>query len=70
MQDTVWLDTEKDLLMYIDQAQLPGRLEIRSCCDCIELHGIIKRLEIRGAPAIGFPTGICLFASFLGFLYT
>lgn len=67
MQDTVWLDTEKDLLMYIDQTQLPGRLEIRSCCDCIELHGIIKRLEIRGAPAIGVAAAIGIYAAAVRF---
>lgn len=67
MQDTVWLDTEKDLLMYIDQTQLPGRLEIRSCCDCIELHAIIKRLEIRGAPAIGVAAAIGIYAAAVRF---
>lgn len=63
MRDTVWLDTEKVLLMYIDQTLLPGRLEIRACCDCIELYEIIKRLAIRGAPAIGVAAAIGIYAA-------
>ena len=53
MQDTVWLDEEKDLLCYIDQTLLPNELKICTCNNIFDLYDIIKRLSIRGAPAIG-----------------
>lgn len=63
MKDTVWLDEEKDLLMYIDQTELPNAEIIRSCGDAFELCDIIKRLSIRGAPAIGVGAAIGLYAA-------
>lgn len=63
MTDTVWLDEEKDLLMYIDQTKLPNELKIGSCNDIFELYDIIKRLAIRGAPAIGVGAAIGLYAA-------
>ncbi len=62
MLDTVWMDEEKDLLMFIDQTRLPNEVCVKSCCDEDELFDIIKRLEIRGAPAIGVGAGIGLYA--------
>lgn len=63
MKDTVWLDKEKDLLMYIDQTLLPNELKVCSCSDAFELFDIIKRLSIRGAPAIGVGAAIGLYAA-------
>ncbi len=63
MVDTVWLDEEKDLLMYIDQTKLPQEVRICSCCNVFELYDIIKRLSIRGAPAIGVGAAIGLYAA-------
>ncbi len=63
MTDTVWLDEEKDLLMYIDQTLLPKELKICSCNNICELYDIIKRLSIRGAPAIGVGAAIGFYAS-------
>lgn len=63
MKDTVWLDEEKDLLMYIDQTLLPNELKVCSCSDAFELFDIIKRLSIRGAPAIGVGAAIGLYAA-------
>ena len=63
MKDTVWLDCENDLLMYIDQTKLPTELQICSCDDVFDLYEIIKRLSIRGAPAIGVGAAIGLFAA-------
>ena len=63
VKDTVWLDEEKDLLMYIDQTKLPAKLEICSCNDIFDLFNIIKRLSIRGAPAIGVGAAIGLYAA-------
>lgn len=63
MTDTVWLDEENDLLMYIDQTLLPQEAKICACKDAIELYHIIKRLSIRGAPAIGVGAAIGLYAA-------
>lgn len=78
MIDTVWLDEDRDLLMYIDQTKLPSELRVCSCSSIFELADIIKRLSIRGAPAIGVGAAIGLYAaasrfeddSVEGFLYT
>jgi methylthioribose-1-phosphate isomerase len=40
-------------IRYIDQTKLPQKLEFVSCSDLPRLWKAIKRLEIRGAPAIG-----------------
>ncbi len=63
MKDTLWLDEEKNLLMYIDQTKLPNELSLQSCCDVFDLYRVIKRLSIRGAPAIGVGAAIGLFAA-------
>jgi len=78
MKDTVWLDEENDLLMYIDQTKLPTSLEVCSCDNIFDLYEIIKRLSIRGAPAIGVGAAIGLYAaakrfedeSVSGFMYS
>ncbi len=63
MVDTVWLDEEKDLLMFVDQTKLPQEVKICSCNNVFELYDIIKRLSIRGAPAIGVGAAIGLYAA-------
>ncbi len=63
MQDTVWLDEERDLLCYIDQTLLPNEKRICTCNDIFDLYEIIKRLSIRGAPAIGVGAAIGLYAA-------
>ena len=63
MQDTVWLDEEKDLLCYIEQTLLPNELKICTCNNIFDLYDIIKRLSIRGAPAIGVGAAIGLYAA-------
>jgi methylthioribose-1-phosphate isomerase len=40
-------------IKFIDQTKLPGRLKFVYCDDLEKLWWAIKRLEIRGAPAIG-----------------
>ncbi|MDD3112660.1 MAG: S-methyl-5-thioribose-1-phosphate isomerase, partial [Methanofollis liminatans] len=40
-------------IRFIDQTLLPGRLEIVECTDIERLAGAIRRLEVRGAPALG-----------------
>lgn len=40
-------------IRYVDQTQLPVRLVYRSCSDLTRFWRAIKRLEVRGAPALG-----------------
>ncbi len=50
---TLWWDTENDCLCYIEQTLLPGEYRIIECRDIDRLATAIRRLEIRGAPALG-----------------
>lgn len=63
MKDTVWLDEESNALMYIDQTRLPGETVVCSCTDAFDLFNVIKRLSVRGAPAIGVGAAIGLYAA-------
>jgi len=47
------IDWKRDKVRYIDQTLLPGKTKIVSCRDVHRLWKAIRRLEIRGAPAIG-----------------
>ena len=40
-------------LHLIDQTRLPGELEILELTDVAAIHDAIRRLAVRGAPAIG-----------------
>ena len=62
MTDTVWPDLKTDKLMYIDQTLLPNEKRVCECCDLRLLYGEIKRLAIRGAPAIGVGAAIGFYA--------
>lgn len=44
---------ENDSVKLIDQTKLPERLEIITCTTYLEVADAIRRLAIRGAPAIG-----------------
>ncbi|MFC1591032.1 S-methyl-5-thioribose-1-phosphate isomerase [Thermodesulfobacteriota bacterium] len=44
---------EKDHISILDQTKLPGREVYLECKDLSAVAGAIKRLSIRGAPAIG-----------------
>jgi methylthioribose-1-phosphate isomerase len=50
---TLWWDSGKDCLCYIEQTLLPGEYRIIECRDVDRLAVAIRRLEIRGAPALG-----------------
>jgi methylthioribose-1-phosphate isomerase len=49
-----------DRLRLIDQTKLPGELVYREVDDYREIIGAIKRLEVRGAPAIGIAAAYAL----------
>ncbi|PKL63303.1 MAG: S-methyl-5-thioribose-1-phosphate isomerase [Methanomicrobiales archaeon HGW-Methanomicrobiales-2] len=50
---TIEWDAETGCIVYIDQTLLPGRYEQMRCATVDDLARAIKRLEIRGAPALG-----------------
>ena len=49
----VWASYEEKTIYFIDQTKLPFQFEIQACKDIEELIVAIKKLAIRGAPAIG-----------------
>ncbi|MCR5303517.1 MAG: S-methyl-5-thioribose-1-phosphate isomerase [Lachnospiraceae bacterium] len=51
--DTVALDEDKNCVVIIDQTLLPGDIRLKSVDDAGDMYDAIKRLEVRGAPAIG-----------------
>ncbi|MDD4381218.1 MAG: S-methyl-5-thioribose-1-phosphate isomerase [Atopobiaceae bacterium] len=59
--DTVALDDQSDTLAIIDQTKLPATLEVEYLSSRDEAYRAIKRLEVRGAPAIGVAAAIALY---------
>lgn len=59
--DTVSLDEKTKELVAIDQTKLPGELVLLRLSDKQEIYDAIKRLSIRGAPAIGVAAAIGLY---------
>jgi len=62
MTDTVWMDTENDLLCCIDQRKLPNETTVLSLSKAEDIYFAIKTLAVRGAPAIGIAAAIGLYA--------
>ncbi len=52
MRTIAW-DDEKDVVQLIDQTLLPADYKIVECARVEELIDAIKRLKVRGAPALG-----------------
>jgi len=50
---TLWWDAATESIRYIDQTLLPAEYTIIECRSIGRLATAIKRLEIRGAPALG-----------------
>lgn len=61
LPDTVMLDENKPALVIIDQTLLPTELKLISLCELGEIWDAIKKLKVRGAPAIGVAAGIALY---------
>ncbi len=51
--DTVWLDSIDKVVKFIDQTKLPNEIIIKETDALQEMYDAIKKLEVRGAPAIG-----------------
>ena len=52
-----WLGGEQGFLRLLDQTALPNETLYVDCRDTATLHQAIKRLVVRGAPAIGVAAG-------------
>lgn len=63
--DTVALDDENRALVIIDQTKLPGRVEFLSLTKQEDIHGAIRSLQVRGAPAIGVAAAIGVYLAAL-----
>ncbi len=61
LPDTVILDENKPSLVIIDQTLLPGELKSISLYGKEEIWDAIKKLKVRGAPAIGVAAAIALY---------
>ncbi len=61
LPDTVIFDENTPALVIIDQTLLPTKLELISLYDQAEIWDAIKKLKVRGAPAIGVAAGIALY---------
>ena len=51
--ETIRWDAENEVLLLIDQTKLPGTFGMVRCTTVNRLISAIKRLEVRGAPALG-----------------
>lgn len=61
LPDTVMLDESIPALVIIDQTLLPTELRLISLTELPEIWDAIKKLKVRGAPAIGVAAGIALY---------
>ena len=61
LPQTVSLDTKKNELVIIDQTLLPAELKLIHISDMHTLCEAIKKLRVRGAPAIGVAAAIGLY---------
>jgi methylthioribose-1-phosphate isomerase len=53
LPQTLWWDERSSTLHLIDQTSLPTRCEVLFCADAEAVAEAIRRLRVRGAPAIG-----------------
>ena len=53
LKDTLWLDDAKSALVIIDQTRLPNEEVYQELTTTEQIAYAIKRLAVRGAPAIG-----------------
>ena len=60
-QDTVTMDEKTDELVIIDQSRLPNETVLLRLSSPQEIYDAIRKLQVRGAPAIGVAAaiGIC-----------
>ena len=59
--DNIRLSDDKNSIVIIDQTRLPGTLEYKEIRDLESAYQAIKKLEVRGAPAIGIFAGYTMY---------
>ena len=57
---TVGFDTENNKAVYVDQTLLPDNYVEKSADEIEDMCGAVKKLKVRGAPAIGVFAAISL----------
>lgn len=57
VETTLWWDARGNCIRYIDQTLLPNEYKIGECRDIERWATAIRRLEVRGAPALGVAGG-------------
>ena len=75
---TLWLDEDSDELILLDQTRLPNEESTVAISTARALYDAIRRLQVRGAPAIGVAAALGLYACAVrfedetpeGFLYS
>lgn len=75
---TLWLDEDSDELIILDQTRLPNEESTVAISTARALYDAIRRLQVRGAPAIGVAAALGLYACAVrfedetpeGFLYS
>ena len=75
---TLWLDEDSDELIILDQTRLPNEESSVAISTARALYDAIRRLQVRGAPAIGVAAALGLYACAVrfedetpeGFLYS
>ncbi|MFN4259374.1 MAG: S-methyl-5-thioribose-1-phosphate isomerase [Gemmataceae bacterium] len=55
-----WIGDENGFVRLIDQTLLPGRLEYRDCRSVEDVWEAIRKLRVRGAPALGIAAAMGL----------
>ena len=59
--DNIRLSDDENSLIIIDQVKLPNNLEYKKIDDLESAYQAIKKLEVRGAPAIGIFAGYMMY---------
>ena len=59
--ETVALDDAGDAMLILDQSRLPNEIAVLALTSQREIHGALRTLRVRGAPAIGVAAAIGLY---------
>ena len=59
--DNIRLCEEENSVVIIDQTKIPNSLEYKTIADLESAYQAIKKLEVRGAPAIGIFAGYAMY---------
>lgn len=59
--DNVFLNSEENAVVILDQTKLPGAEEYLTLRTVQEMYEAILHLKVRGAPAIGICAGYCMY---------